>query len=864
MAKKSTRAKKREEAQQKHGEVRGVLFIALGIFLAICVYFEAIGIVGEAITNVLFGLMGAFAYALPPVLVIGGIVSIAYAFSVPQRGRMAFILLGVYFLIVLLHIMAAFSTENTGFTDYVAHGYTAGGELLKGGGALGAILSYPLLLLLGEPGAYIFLITGILVVILLVTRLSLRETGRQVKTRVQAGIQQANERHAARRQQLYIEDLHEGEEVPMFSGRKKRSRKTVRALGGGPDIDYLPTEGELNRQPKRRRKKDEDSIFDDDFGGSLYDSTPDEPVIEIYEEPAHPGPKPTVRELKERAKQPGPEVIFPEPEPDDFIATPVAAGARPGRRFAAQDEGAAALSTPPWEGETALNETIEEIAVAEQAEKPPYVPPSFSLLNPPRASYGRVNAEVPAEKGKLLIDTLESFNVKAKIVNISVGPVITRYELAPAPGVRVNRITTLSDDIALALAAPRVRIEAPIPGKSAVGIEVPNKDTATVVLRDIVESREFMNAASPITLALGKDIAGKIIVSDLAKMPHLLIAGATGSGKSVCINDIIISLVYKCTPDDLQLILVDPKVVELSAFNVLPHLKVPVVTDPKKAAGALAYGVREMTERYKKFAEAGARDLARYNELQTEAEHRLPKLVIIIDELADLMMVAPDTVEDSICRIAQLGRASGIHLIVATQRPSADVITGLIKANIPSRIAFAVASAIDSRIILDTGGAEKLLGRGDMLFQPNGAGKPVRAQGAYVSDEEVERIVKHFSAQAAEPAFDEEMIEQMELPINGGGGGAQGGGKHEDDLLGEAVRIVLDTGQASISMVQRRLRVGYARAARLIDIMEQHGYVGPPEGSKPRKLLITRLQYEQTFGQIAGDAGAGGEADEEA
>ncbi|HOR13910.1 MAG TPA: DNA translocase FtsK, partial [Clostridia bacterium] len=365
-----------------------------------------------------------------------------------------------------------------------------------------------------------------------------------------------------------------------------------------------------------------------------------------------------------------------------------------------------------------------------------------------------------------------------------------------------------------------------------------------------IESREFINAKSPVTLALGKDIAGKIIVADLSKMPHLLIAGATGSGKSVCINDIIISLVYKCTPLELQLILVDPKVVELSAFGVLPHLRVPVVVDPKKAAGALAGGVREMTERYQLFAKSGARDIERYNELADEGR-RLPKLVIIIDELADLMMVAPDTVEDSICRIAQLGRAAGIHLIVAIQRPSTDVITGLIKANIPSRIAFAVASAIDSRIILDASGAEKLLGRGDMLFHPNGAGKPTRLQCAFVSDEEVERVVRHFQAQALKPEYDEQLLEEMETEQTSS---QQGFGKQEDELLGEAVRIVLDSGQASISMIQRRLRVGYARAARLVDIMEQHGYVSGFDGSKPRKLLITRSQYEQVFAPRHGES----------
>ena len=452
----------------------------------------------------------------------------------------------------------------------------------------------------------------------------------------------------------------------------------------------------------------------------------------------------------------------------------------------------------------------------------------------------------------LLIETLASFNIECRPLGWSVGPVVTRYELQPARGVRVNRITTLSNDLALALAAPRVRIEAPIPGKAAVGVEVPNKTAATVLLKEIIDTDEFRNAKSPVTMAIGKDIGGKIVVADLAKMPHMLIAGSTGSGKSVCINDIILSMVYKSAPADLRLIMVDPKQVELSVYSTLPHLLIPVVTDPKKAASALRWAVNEMTMRYKKFSDRGARDLARYNEIQEEERNRLPRIVVIVDELADLMMVAPDEVEDCICRIAQLGRAAGIHLIVATQRPSADVITGLIKANIPSRAAFAVSSAIDSRIILDSTGAEKLLGRGDCLFHPNGAAKPTRLQAAFVSDEEVEAVVNDIKAKnGGEQQFDSEAEQAMS-----GGGGAKGGvfgeGKQEDDLLGEAVRIVLDSGQASISMIQRKLRVGYARAARLVDMMEEQGYVSGFDGSKPRKVLIKRSQWEAIFGDGSG------------
>ncbi len=810
------RPKKRKEAEQSRREIWGVVLAAIGVFLGACIYFGQAGIIGDAIRSVSYGLGGLFAYALPPACVIGGIALIAVADQKPRKGRTALVLTGIWLALALLHVIARPILGETSFLIYIRDAYVYGTAQLSGGGALGAMLSYPLLLLTGEAGSYIFLIAGILIIVLLVTSISLRKTGQQVSAKMKEGIQQVAQARAARRD-LYTATIDEEEMIPAPRIRKPARRRAQQAEDG---LSFMPIEGPL----QKKAVPDIENVADP-FIPPVMQAAP----VSI--------PQPPVFMEAESDME-----DFPPFEPDDFAATPL----RSPKKLMPEPLPFSPSTPPPVQ--VKLN-----MAPEQKAEPPippphgqdvPYVAPSFSLLNPSPPSYARSN-ESPAEKGKLLVDTLASFNVSARVVNISVGPVITRFELAPAPGVRVNRITALSDDIALALAAPRVRIEAPIPGKAAVGIEVPNKDTVTVVLRDVVDSKEFAAAKSPITLALGKDIAGKVIVADLAKMPHLLIAGATGSGKSVCINDIIISLIYKCAPSDLQLILVDPKVVELSAFGILPHLKVPVVTDPKKAAGAIAGGVREMTERYKRFAKVGARDLERYNELQKDPKEKLPKLVIIIDELADLMMVAPDTVEDSICRIAQLGRAAGIHLIVATQRPSADVITGLIKANIPSRIAFAVSSAIDSRIILDSGGAEKLLGRGDMLFHPNGAGKAVRVQGAYVSDEEVERIVQYFKSQALTPEFDEQLLEEMDVEESAG---AQGNGKQEDELLGEAVRIVLDSGQASISMIQRRLRVGYARAARLIDIMEQHGYVSGFDGAKPRKLLITRAQYEQLFG----------------
>lgn len=492
-------------------------------------------------------------------------------------------------------------------------------------------------------------------------------------------------------------------------------------------------------------------------------------------------------------------------------------------------------------------ESDEKIVINKQA--PNYVKPPVQLLSLPNGLKSTMNRDDIRSKAKILEETFKSFGISVKVTNVSKGPAITRYELQPAPGVKVSKIVNLSDDIALNLAAPGVRIEAPIPGKAAVGIEVPNKSVSTVALRQVLESGEFRQHKSSVAFALGKDIAGNNIVADIAKMPHLLIAGATGSGKSVCINDILISLLYRAAPKDLRLIMVDPKVVELSVYNGIPHLLTPVVTDPKKAAGALNWAIQEMTTRYKKFAEKGVRDISSYNKSlkkDKDQEDELYHLVVIVDELADLMMVAPHDVEDAICRIAQMGRAAGIHLVIATQRPSVDVITGVIKANIPSRIAFAVASQIDSRTILDMGGAEKLLGRGDMLYYPSGYPKPIRVQGAFVSDKEVEAVISFIKKQS-EPKYDEDVTKEIETSTDKKA--KEKRNEDMDELFPEAVKIVIDAGQASISLLQRRLRVGYARAARLVDEMEQQGMVSGFEGSKARNVLIGEAKYNELFGQ---------------
>ncbi|MDA8221736.1 DNA translocase FtsK [Desulfosporosinus sp.] len=461
---------------------------------------------------------------------------------------------------------------------------------------------------------------------------------------------------------------------------------------------------------------------------------------------------------------------------------------------------------------------------------------SLKIKNP------RLNKDL-ADNVKILEETLGSFGVKIKVTQVTQGPAITRYEAQPAPGVKVSKITNLADDIALSLASADVRIEAPIPGKSVVGIEVPNKEISMVHFREVLETPEYQGATSKLALCLGKDITGTPVIADLTKMPHLLIAGATGSGKSVCINTLIHSILFNARPDEVKFLLVDPKMVELANYNGIPHLIAPVVTDPRKAAGALKWIVTEMETRYELFAAAGVRDIVRYNFLRTQDKNEehppLPYVVVIIDELADLMMVAPGEVEDAICRLAQMARAAGIHLIVATQRPSVDVITGLIKANIPSRIAFAVSSQTDSRTILDMNGAEKLLGRGDMLYYPMGTSKPLRVQGCYLGDKEVENVVSFLQNQA-KPEYQE--IPNLDI-------GDIKKEEMEDELFYQAAQLFIESGSASVSLLQRRLRIGYTRAARLMDFLEGKGVVGGYEGSKPREVLMTRGQFELKYGQ---------------
>ncbi|MFT9848114.1 DNA translocase FtsK [Aneurinibacillus sp. REN35] len=544
-----------------------------------------------------------------------------------------------------------------------------------------------------------------------------------------------------------------------------------------------------------------------------------EPAAELIEKKEEPAPAPML--LEQKVESTGDQRLL-----SNFSIQPM-------REKPVQPE------PPQWSGpSTAMPTPIAPIDGI-------YKRPGLSLLMAP-PNVQTEDTEHTNRQREVLATTLHNFNVNAEVIGAVRGPTVTRYEIQPAPGVKVNKITNLIDDIKLSLAARDVRIEAPIPGRSAVGIEVPNEHSEPVFLRSILESKAFEEAASPLTVALGMDIGGEPILADLAKMPHGLIAGATGSGKSVCINSIILSLLYKATPDQVRLLLVDPKVVELAPYNHLPHLVTPVVTDPKQATAALKWAVQEMDSRYEKFAEAGARDISRYNDLMRRAypddkEYLMPSIVIIIDELADLMMVAPHDVEEAICRIAQKARACGIHLLVATQRPSVDVITGLIKANIPTRIAFSVSSQIDSRTILDMNGAERLLGRGDMLYLSSGSSKPVRLQGPYVSDDEIESVTAQICGQT-EPnyLFEKEDLTQAMMSEN------------TDELFAEVVRFCVENGQASASLLQRNFQVGYNRAARLIDMMEEKGFISGQTGnSKPRDVFLTMAEYEELFNKDA-------------
>ena len=795
MARKRKYTKRRSRKQSRNNLII-IILIIVSVLLGFLIYTKS-GAIGRGLSDALGGMLGVSRLLIP--LGIAG-VAIKLALDDSELYISKLVKFGV-FLISISVIISAFQLSrgeiltNKDLSESLKDAYYLGSQG-NGGGTLGALLAIPLSHLIGNVGTIILFI-GIAIIFAVTT------FGINMAELISMIIEKRKERFEEFRQ----ERMEEKEE--------RKSEREERQI-----------ERAKMREEVRKKKKLEENQNDDEpeqikinFGGKLLDNQ-NEGKLKRYDHGADDIVPLGMNKMQRK------ENVEQEAHPDVLE----------NNLFKQEEEQKEDKTKEVLQLQHAL--TVED----ENYEYPP-----VELLSKSNNKGPKGGAKALTDTATKLQKTLYSFGVSAKVDNVSVGPAITRYELKPAEGVRVSKIANLADDIALNLAAETIRIEAPIPGKQAVGIEVPNKEKQAVHLRDVLESEEFEDSKSKLTVALGKDVAGNIQLADIAKMPHVLIAGSTGSGKSVCINTIITSIIYKAKPSEVKLVMVDPKVVELSVYNGIPHLLIPVVTDPKKAAGALAWAVQEMDNRYNLFALKGVRDLAGYNKsVENDKElGKLPQIVIIVDELADLMMVAAKDVEESICRLAQKARAAGMHLVIATQRPSVDVITGLIKANVPSRIAFAVSSQVDSRTILDGVGAEKLLGKGDMLFFPAGAPKPSRVQGAFVSDEEVEKIVD-FVKQNGTANYSEDILESIE---NSQKTDKEIAMEKEDEdetdpFLMDAIETVVETGQASTSFIQRRFKVGYARAGRIIDQMEERGVISGYQGSKPREVLMTpeRLQ----------------------
>lgn len=814
----------------------GMALIAIGLILAAALFFGGDAILVKYIRLGMLGLMGILGWILPFMCIGGGILLVTSRRSSPGRGKLALGIATVMLLETLVHIFSMKSSSfDLNYFKFLTRSVSVAADFGGTGGLAGALLSYPLVKLMGAVCAVILSLALTVICIVLLTGFSpsaffaeREREPKQKKTKIRSKDSEPEydeyDEDEYETDEIQYEEQSEAEANAETSHSRKLKPKEKKSEPE-PELDEI-----LSSMSKKNIKKAQEKAFEytaklPSYFKWLEIDAEDEAQsgeLKVYDYKKHAAP-----DLPERfhPARPG-ELIEPHPARDDINDELLREQAR---------------------------EVFPEAELKEGAkEDDKYEFPPLELLEPSRnAADPRARTEI-RERSDKLESTLASFGVKARVIDVSRGPVVTRYELQPAPGVKVSRIVNLADDIALNLASQGVRIEAPIPGKAAVGIEVPNAKRGTVTGRDIIDSAEFREIKSKLGFALGMDISGSRVLADLAKMPHLLIAGATGSGKSVCVNGIIISILYHAKPEDVQFIMVDPKVVELSGYNGIPHLKVPVVTEPKRAAGALAWAVNEMERRYALFSASPAKEIERYNKYAKENQiETLPKLVIIIDELADLMMVSSKEVEAAICRIAQKGRASGIHLVVATQRPSVDVITGLIKANIPARIALTVSSGVDSRTILDMHGAEKLLGKGDMLFKPGDAPKPIRVQGCWISEDEIASVIE-FLKRDGEATYDTETQDAIERaipkskenPSTDDGADLNG----EDELLEKAVRLALEYEQVSISMLQRRLRVGYARAARLVDEMEQRGYVSPADGSKPRQILISWNEFEQICG----------------
>ncbi len=771
--------------------------------------------------NLLLGLFGWSAFFIGPILIYISVMASFDRIADDLRIR------GVLTAVTLLMVSAAFQIFLSGKPEpeTVAELFRElydQGQTLQGGGVASILFGMPLMLL-GAPGDRIAVVLLLFLLGMILTKSTI------------AGVLRSASRPMEKLSNGY-HDLLDSMPAPKEPQQRVRSSRAV----------DIPLDDPPPQRPRSKRQKLPELI--------AQESKPAGETPAVAQPAAEPAGEP-----EQTAAQPAP--IVPDQEGEQLYIDDII------KRVARVQE----KHRPPAEEQTEPTQPSTEEPPAPKPEPPVYVMPPVTLLREPKPSAGEeATADELRQNAQRLVDTLQSFGVQTRIIDIARGPAVTRYELQPSAGVKISKITNLADDIALNLASAGVRIEAPIPNKAAVGIEVPNRSVTPVTLREVVESDPFQEAKSKITVALGRDIAGRVTIANIAKMPHLLIAGATGSGKSVCINSIIMSILFKARPDEVKLLMIDPKVVELGVYNGLPHLVIPVVTDPKKAAGALGWAVTEMLNRYKLFAAHGAREIESFNKMVRaqkeaagegapmtpggEALQELPHYVIIVDELADLMMAAPSEVEDSICRLAQMARAAGMHLIIATQRPSVDVITGVIKANIPSRIAFAVSSQVDSRTILDMGGAEKLLGMGDMLFYPVGSAKPTRVQGCFVSDDEIERVVS-FIKSAASAEYDQSVLEEIDrqTPTGKGANGASGSEETDgDEMLPAAIECVVEAGMASTSLLQRKLKLGYARAARMIDELESRGIVGPFEGSKPRTVLISKERWiEMKLNQAA-------------
>ena len=813
--KKTTAGGRRTAAPKKRPirrEVGGVVCLVLALCIAFS-YFQQGGWLLDQPAALCRGLVGYGYYTVAPVLLL---VSYILLF---HRGRnVTACVVGAALLPVLLGAMLHLVLCKTDYNsvDGIAKLLWQSGLLMESGGVLSATLAIMLVKLVKKTLAMILLAVLLVTCLMLAFRLT------------PAAVLEAVRSH----ERVPYEPEDDEEEVPPTRATATKSAEKSKAC-----ID-IPLDGETREPPKKEGKL---SGFFTHKSDAV--RTPDELLTAKA-----PAPEPTYTVV---AGAPLTETV---PAPARTPAAPVVSTA-PAAVSAAPAANVSARPSAPEEVAAEAEKVTGEIESELEQDIPEYTFPPITLLDEGGAGNAVEAGAELRNNSRRLAETLKSFGVDARAGDVVRGPSVTRYEFTLDQGVKLSKITNLADDIALALGASGVRI-APIPDKiSVVGIEVPNKLVSAVHIRDVLESHEFTQHKSSVAFAVGKDIAGNNIIGNIAKLPHVLIAGTTGSGKSVCTNSLIVSLLYKSTPDEVRFIMVDPKMVELAPYNGIPHLLIPVVTDPKKAAGALQWAVYEMMKRYKLFSEHNVKDLAGYNALAAADEtlKKLPSVVVVIDELADLMLVAAKEVEESICRVAQMGRAAGMHLVIATQRPSADVITGLMKANIPSRIAFAVASSLESRIILDTTGAEKLVGRGDMLYAPLGEGKPRRVQGCFISAEEIDRVVGFVKANGA-AQYDESVIDKIEQAVaekEKGGKGAPSGAAPEpvadegDELLPAAIDVVMETGQASVSMLQRRLKLGYSRAARIVDEMEQRGIVGPFEGSKPRQLLITREKWEE-------------------